>query len=66
VPTGTPPHDSLAQQVAAFEASLIRDALARHRGSVQQAIKELRLPRKTFYDKIARYGISASSFRDSR
>ncbi|WP_213980448.1 sigma-54 dependent transcriptional regulator [Sphingomonas sp. dw_22] len=57
---------SLAEQVAAFEAALIRDALERHRGSVQNAIRELGLPRKTFYDKIARYGISAASFRPAR
>jgi transcriptional regulator of acetoin/glycerol metabolism len=33
---------------------------------VQSAIRELGLPRKTFYDKIARYGISAASFRAGR
>jgi two-component system C4-dicarboxylate transport response regulator DctD len=54
---------SLSDQVAAFEAALIRDALARHRGHVQNTIRELGLPRKTFYDKLARYGIAAADFR---
>ena len=66
VPTGSHPQESLSDQVAAFEASLIRDALVRHQGNVQQAIGELMLPRKTFYDKISRHGISAAKFRKTR
>jgi two-component system C4-dicarboxylate transport response regulator DctD len=63
---GTERQGSLSEQVAAFEAALIRDALARHRGNVQNAIRELGMPRKTFYDKLARYGISAAAFRPAR
>jgi two-component system C4-dicarboxylate transport response regulator DctD len=66
----TPAHaigqGSLTEQVAAFESALLCDALTRHKGNVQQVIRELGLPRKTFYDKIARYGIVAAGFRPSR
>jgi two-component system C4-dicarboxylate transport response regulator DctD len=41
----------------------LRRQLARHKGHVQNAIRELGLPRKTFYDKLARYGIAAADFR---
>lgn len=57
---------SLTDQVAAFESALLCDALSRHRGDVRQTIAELGLPRKTFYDKIARYGIVAARFRVTR
>ena len=57
---------SLAEQVASFEAALIRDALVRHKGNVQCVIRELGLPRKTFYDKITRFGIRAAGFREPR
>jgi two-component system C4-dicarboxylate transport response regulator DctD len=57
---------SLPEQIAAFESALIRDALTRHRGNVQNTIRELGLPRKTFYDKITRYGIAAADYRPAR
>lgn len=57
---------SLAEQLGAFEHALLREALTRHKGNVQQVIRELGLPRKTFYDKIARYQIIAADFRPPR
>ncbi len=59
----SPVHSPLPQRVAAFEAELIRECLTRHRGSVQAALQELQLPRKTFYDKLDRYGLQPASFR---
>ncbi|MEZ5708937.1 MAG: sigma-54 dependent transcriptional regulator [Blastomonas sp.] len=56
--------DGLRSQVAAYEASLIRDALAEARGSVKQALETLRIPRKTFYDKASKYGIGIDEFRN--
>ncbi|KAB0682772.1 sigma-54-dependent transcriptional regulator [Aureimonas leprariae] len=53
----------LAERVARFEAGLLRDALARHRGDAQAAVEELKLPRKTFYDKLARHGLAPKDFR---
>jgi two-component system, NtrC family, C4-dicarboxylate transport response regulator DctD len=65
-PAPSEANGSLPEQVAAFEAALIRDALARHKGNVQDTTRELGLPRKTFYDKMARYGIAAADFRRAR
>ena len=53
----------LSSRVAAFEAELIITALTRASGRVGPALVELGLPRKTFYDKVARHGIDLRSFR---
>ena len=54
---------SLAERTRLYEESLIRDVLARCNGDVSTAVAELKLPRKTFYDKLARHGIDISAFR---
>jgi two-component system C4-dicarboxylate transport response regulator DctD len=48
----------LAEQVAAFEAELIRQALAAAGQNARQAAGALELPLRTFYDKLARHGIA--------
>jgi len=53
---------SLAEQVDLFEKSLIESELARHKGSVKATIEALNVPRKTFYDKLKRYGLSREDF----
>lgn len=53
----------LAQQMAQVESSLLVAALRRAEGRASVAAKELRLPRKTFYDKLARYGIKPEDYR---
>jgi two-component system C4-dicarboxylate transport response regulator DctD len=53
----------LSARVAAFEAALLRETLAGCQGSAAEAMKRLRLPRKTFYDKLNRYGIDIRAFR---
>jgi two-component system C4-dicarboxylate transport response regulator DctD len=53
----------LPERVGLYEAKLIRDTLRDHGGDVRRAIDALGVPRKTFYDKLKRYGISASDFR---
>lgn len=53
----------LSDRVAQFEASLLRDALRRHKGEAQPALEELKLPRKTFYDKLQRHGLVPRDFR---
>jgi len=55
---------SLAEQVDLFEKGLIQSELARHRGSVKAAVEALNIPRKTFYDKLKRYGLSREDFID--
>jgi len=61
-PTG----GSLKLATANFEAVAIRTALERHKGDVQATTTELALPRKTFYDKLARHGIDLAEFRTRR
>lgn len=53
----------LSQRLAQVERSLLSEALRRHNGNASQAAKALKLPRKTFYDKLAKYGIRPEGFR---
>lgn len=53
----------LTLQIEAFEKQLIAQALSTHGGNVTLAAEHLKLPRKTLYDKVARYAIDASSYR---
>ena len=53
----------LAEQMARVERSLLVAALQREKGRAGRAAQVLRLPRKTFYDKLARYGLRAEDFR---
>jgi len=55
----------LKGRVALFEAALITDALRQCEGKVGEAIKRLGVPRKTFYDKVARLGIDIADVRRS-
>ena len=53
----------LAEQMARVERSLLSDALRRFHGNATEAAKALKLPRKTFYDKLARHEIRADLYR---
>ncbi|WP_170786587.1 sigma-54-dependent transcriptional regulator [Ruegeria lacuscaerulensis] len=53
----------LSEQMAQVERSLLIAALGRHNGKASDAAKALKLPRKTFYDKLARYGIRPEDYR---
>ncbi len=53
----------LAAQMARVERSLLISALQRHHGNATETARELHLPRKTFYDKLARHGIRPEAFR---
>lgn len=55
--------DGLAAQLARVERSLLIEALKRAEGRATEAAKALKLPRKTFYDKLARHNIRAENFR---
>ncbi|WP_415882623.1 sigma-54-dependent transcriptional regulator [Neptuniibacter sp. QD34_54] len=62
-PSVAMPEDlSLSEKVAFFECAVIEEALSQSSGSVKEAISLLRVPRKTFYDKLAKYGIQRRSF----
>ena len=54
---------SLAEQIAKVEKSILVDTLRRCDGKVSEAIKVLKIPRKTFYDKLSKYGIRAEEYR---
>lgn len=53
----------LADQMMRVERSLLTAALKRHSGNATLAAKALKLPRKTFYDKLARHEIRAELYR---
>lgn len=55
----------LTAQIAQIEKSLIVDALRRCNGQATATAKLLQLPRKTFYDKLAKHGLRADDFRSS-
>lgn len=55
--------ESLPERMERYEASLIRDALRAADGDVRATLAKLAIPRKTFYDKIARHRIDLDSFR---
>jgi two-component system C4-dicarboxylate transport response regulator DctD len=52
----------LADSVNRFEASAIRAALRDHDGNLRRVLEALQLPRKTFYDKLKRHGISRADY----
>lgn len=54
---------SLTQQVEAFEAKLIMEALKKAKGSIRQAAADLGTYRGALYKKIERLGINAEVFR---
>ncbi len=53
---------TLPERVDAFEADTIRAALEEANGDVKRTIEALGIPRKTFYDKLQRHGISRRDF----
>ncbi|MBS8227426.1 sigma-54-dependent transcriptional regulator [Vannielia litorea] len=53
----------LAEQMARVEKSLIAAALGRQNGNATATAAALGLPRKTFYDKLAKHGLKAEDFR---
>jgi two-component system C4-dicarboxylate transport response regulator DctD len=52
------PDGSLPAQMAAYEADLIRQALAECGGSVAAAAERLGIPRRTLAEKMARHGLT--------
>jgi two-component system C4-dicarboxylate transport response regulator DctD len=60
---GDAPGAGLAECVSRYEAELICETLAHTQGSAKRAMEFLKLPRKTFYDKIHRFGIRLEDYR---
>jgi two-component system C4-dicarboxylate transport response regulator DctD len=62
--TGTPNAGlGLVEQLAQVERSLLVDALQRTQGRSGEAAHMLKLPRKTFYDNLARHGLKPEDYR---
>jgi two-component system C4-dicarboxylate transport response regulator DctD len=53
----------LAERMGQVERSLLIEALQRAQGRSGEAAMALKLPRKTFYDKLARHGIKPDDYR---
>lgn len=60
---GDVPAAGLAEQVDAFERTLIVEQLRRNQGSVAAAAAALACPKKTLYDKVKKYAIQLDGFR---
>jgi two-component system response regulator AtoC len=56
-PLAEPADDSLRARVAAYEAGLIREALARHGGNQSAAARALKLSRGSLIEKMHRHGL---------
>lgn len=54
----------LSEQMAQVERAFLVSALGQKKGQASAAAKALKLPRKTFYDKLARYGIKPEDYRE--
>lgn len=55
--------EGLVPRVQAYEAELIRESLTRHKGDIRMVTTELKIPRKTLYDKMARHGLIPARHR---
>ncbi|WP_238364709.1 sigma-54-dependent transcriptional regulator [Mesobacterium pallidum] len=53
----------LTEQMAQVERSILVAALGRANGRASEAAQALKLPRKTFYDKLSKYGIKPETYR---
>ena len=56
----------LPERVASYEAQAIEEALAASAGDIRATLEVLRIPRKTFYDKVERHGIDLTRHRRRR
>jgi two-component system C4-dicarboxylate transport response regulator DctD len=54
---------TLADQMDAFERTVLRETLKRTKGSASEAAHQLGLPRKTLYDRLARYDLKPKDYK---
>ncbi len=59
---GSSPILSLPARMEQYEADLIRSTLRAHDGDIRLTIEALGIPRKTFYDKLQRHGITRGDY----
>ena len=60
---GGQPDSSLADRIARFEGRILRDTLESVAGDVNETLLQLKIPRKTLYDKLKRHGLKPADFR---
>ena len=53
----------LSDQLDAYERTVLQDTLERHKGRATATAHALGLPRKTLYDRLARYGLKPGDFK---
>ena len=56
------PTKPLKEHVEAFERMLIDNTMRRHKGSIQNVMEELCLPRRTLNEKMAKYGLTRANY----
>ena len=54
----------LGMQVQNFEAQVLRRCLQKHRGNIQAVLDELDLPRRTLNQKMQKYGLNRTDYKD--
>jgi len=54
---------SLPERLNRFEGEVLRAALETHQGDIAAVLSEMRIPRKTLYDKLQRHGLKPAAFR---
>ena len=52
----------LKEHVESFERMLIDNTMRRHKGSITAVMEELRLPRRTLNEKMAKYGLARADY----
>ena len=57
-----PGNKPLKEHVEAFERMLIDNTMRRHKGSIQNVMEELCLPRRTLNEKMAKYGLTRANY----
>ena len=65
VQSGSAGQGTLAEQVEAFEKMVLTETLKHTHGKAAEAARILGVPRNTFYDRLARFSLSAKDFRES-
>lgn len=63
LPRGEPSDLSLPERMHRFEGELLRGALRTHGGDIGAVLNEMKIPRKTLYDKLQRHGLKPADFR---
>ncbi|HAS61737.1 MAG TPA: DNA-binding response regulator [Vibrio sp.] len=54
----------LTDQVADFERMVIEQALSANEGRINETMQQLQVARKTLYDKMQKYGLDKSDYKD--